>query len=69
MTAAKRSWSSLLPGAVAIACCLAAPGLAGALGGAVLSGVGLPLAVGIAVALAGACYAVASALRRDRRSP
>lgn len=50
---ARSGWSAALLGAVALACCLAGPALAGLLGGAVLWGVGLP----VAVALAGACYA------------
>lgn len=58
----RSGWSAALLGAVALVCCLAAPALAGLLGGAVLWGVGLP------VALAGACYALMTALRRRRRS-
>jgi hypothetical protein len=59
-------WSGAL--LVAVACCLAAPALAGMLGGAVLWGVGLPLALALAVALAGSCYALRTALRWRRRS-
>jgi hypothetical protein len=61
-------WSAALLGAVALVCCLAAPALARLLGGAVLWGVGLPVALALAVALAGACYALMTALRRRRRS-
>jgi hypothetical protein len=62
-------WSAVIVGAVAIVCCLAAPALAGLLGGAVLWGVGLPVALVIAVVLAGACYALLNGLRHRRRSP
>jgi hypothetical protein len=66
--AARGGWSAVLLGAVAVACCLAAPALAGLLGGAVLWGVGLPVALAIAVALAGGCSALMAALRWRRRS-
>jgi hypothetical protein len=65
---ARRGWSALLLGAIALACCLAGPALAGLLGGAVLWGVGLPVALAIAIALAGGCYALMTLLRRRRRS-
>ena len=67
-TAARGGWSAVLIGAVAVACCLAAPAIAGPLGGAALWGVGLPVALAFAVALAGACYALMSVLRRRRRN-
>jgi hypothetical protein len=68
--ASRSGWSAVLLGAVAVACCLAAPALVGLLGGAVLWGVGLPVAIAIAVALAGACYALlAFVRRRDRNAP
>ena len=60
-------WSTALVGAIAVACCLAGPALAGLLGGAVLGGVGLPVALAIAFVLAGACFAWLNTLRRRRR--
>jgi hypothetical protein len=68
---ARSGWGSaamLAAVAVAVACCLAGPAVAGLLGGAVLWGVGLPFALGVAFALAGGCYPLVSALRRRRGS-
>jgi hypothetical protein len=66
--ASRSGWSAALLGALAVACCLATPALAGVLGGAVVWGVGLPVALALAVALAGGCFALMTALRRRRRS-
>jgi hypothetical protein len=62
-----RWWAALL-GAIALACCIAGPALAGLLGGAVLWGLDLPDALALAVVLAGVCYALMTILRRHRRS-
>ena len=67
-TTPRSGWSPALLGALALACCLAGPALAGLLGGAVLWGVGLPVALAVAVALAGGCYVLMTALRRRMRS-
>ena len=64
----RSGWSAAVLAAVALACCLAGPALAGLFGGAVLWSVGLPATVAIAVALAGGCYALMTALRRRRGS-
>ena len=64
----RSGWAAGVLGAVALACCLAGPALAGLFDGAVLWGVGLPVALSVVVALAGGCYALMTALRRRRRS-
>jgi predicted MFS family arabinose efflux permease len=66
-SASRSGWSAAVVGAVAVVCCLIGPALAGLLGGAVLWGVGLPVALVIAIVLAGACYTLLNSLRRRRR--
>ena len=66
--ASSSGWSAAPVGALALAYCLAGPALAGLVGGTVLWGVGLPVVLALAVALAGGRYALMTALRRRRRS-
>ena len=57
-----RRWVGALVGVGAVACCVAAPAIAGLLSGAVLWGVGVP-AIAATVVLAGASFLIARLAR------
>ncbi|HKE78505.1 MAG TPA: hypothetical protein VKB54_04320 [Solirubrobacteraceae bacterium] len=64
-TGARRLLGALVV-VIAVACCVAAPAIAGLVGGAVLWSAGVPVIAAVAV-LAGTCFAIARIARRRGR--